>query len=457
MKKFWKYIAAGAVVACLAPLTACDDDDEVDPYDINYCYVYQPNSTFATVEYNAKGDFLVGPDEPLEVMPVRATKPAPSNIQVEIAFDPALVDEYNEENGTDYKFLEGAELLKPVLTIQAGKYISDDVITIGFTDHSGFMVEETNLMLPVVIRNAGGLTISKSSRIFLTFNSTYRPNLLTVADDVTFKATVLKAGWENDVRKLEVNNAVRLSYTPYEDVTVRLSIDQSKVAEYNAAHGTSYQFKSDARLDSDQIKLTTEDTSGSLSITTGDLSGIAAGNSYLIPVVITGVDGASIEYTPSESIVYVVVKSVTREIAYSESKLTGPTLTIPANAKVTVNGEENYVSYESIPWIDIIRPGWDYGYLNAGDEMVIDFGETVKISGFYSDNYYRSSAPLSITLETSVDGVTWIDWGEASWTTAQGDNYFKLSMADDMRYMKIVYPTCYGRRIEVDEMQFYTE
>lgn len=39
MKKFWHYIAVCAVVATIAPLTSCDDDDTVDPYDINYCYL----------------------------------------------------------------------------------------------------------------------------------------------------------------------------------------------------------------------------------------------------------------------------------------------------------------------------------------------------------------------------------------------------------------------------------
>ena len=106
MKKFWKYIAIAAITAVMAPLTACDDDSELGPkdnanYEANFVYFDQPSSTFAEVEYKANGDFISGLTDPLKLVPIRLTKPAPSNIQVEIAIDETLVDEYNAEKGTD--------------------------------------------------------------------------------------------------------------------------------------------------------------------------------------------------------------------------------------------------------------------------------------------------------------------------------------------------------------------
>lgn len=223
MKKFWKYIAACAVVASMMPLTACDDDDTVDPYDINYVYLYQPNSTFANVEYKANGDFMSGLTDPLKTVPVRITKPAPSNLQIEVAIDPTLVDEYNEANGTEYKFLEGARIDNPVMTIAAGEYITPDSITISFGDHSGFMTEESNLILPVVIRSGSGLTISKSSRIFLTFNSTYRPNIVSLTTtEKVFRAALTADNWQDNIKKLTLTDLFRLSYKPYEEVTLNL-------------------------------------------------------------------------------------------------------------------------------------------------------------------------------------------------------------------------------------------
>ena len=43
----------------LLPLvTACDDDEATDPYDINYVYIYKPSETNATLEYKGDGTFL---------------------------------------------------------------------------------------------------------------------------------------------------------------------------------------------------------------------------------------------------------------------------------------------------------------------------------------------------------------------------------------------------------------
>ena len=52
----------------LLPMAACSDDDAVDPYTLNYCYVYQPYSTYAQLEYKANGQFLVDVANPLSVM-----------------------------------------------------------------------------------------------------------------------------------------------------------------------------------------------------------------------------------------------------------------------------------------------------------------------------------------------------------------------------------------------------
>lgn len=447
MKKFWKYIAACAVVASLVPLTACDDDDTVDPYDINYVYLYQPYSTFANVEYKANGDFMSGLTDPLKTVPVRITKPAPSNLQIEVAFDPTLVDEYNEANGTEYKFLEGARIDNPVMTIAAGEYISPDSITISFGDHSGFMTEESNLILPVVIRSGSGLTISKSSRIFLTFNSTYRPNNLTAVSELQqFKAVVITPGWEETVRTLNVDNAFYLSYDPYEEVKINLAIDQSKVAEYNAENGTNYAFKSDASLASNTITIGTDSNRGSFTINTGDLSGIENEGSYLIPVTISSIEGGTIEVTDENKTVYVLVKGIAREMTFGKSNTSGSETTVKA-VSCTVDGED---------WTDKIDSGnWDYGYINTNVPLEIDFGQTVNLASFYFNHWYASYAPTSMSLETSVDGTTWINWGTISYS-ATGTYFINLLPATNMRYMRIVFPTG-PRRIEIDGMEFYVK
>ena len=446
MKKFWKYIAACAVVASMMPLTACDDDDTVDPYDINYVYLYQPNSTFANVEYKANGDFMSGLTDPLKTVPVRLTKPAPSNLQIEVAIDPTLVDEYNEANGTEYKFLEGARIDNPVMTIAAGEYITPDSITISFGDHSGFMTEESNLILPVVIRSGSGLTISKSSRIFLTFNSTYRPNIVSLTTtEKVFRAALTADNWQDNIKKLTLTDLFRLSYKPYEEVTLNLAIDQSKVAEYNTANGTNYEFKSDATLESNAVTIATDASDAGISINTGDLTGIAQEKEYLIPVTLTSATGASVEYDEGMT-VYVIVRGIARELNVSEAFYNGSQIDYPVTC--TVNGSD---------WSDVIdMDKYDYEEIDTGTPIEMDFGKVVNLSSIFIYHYSRYSSATSAKLETSVDGTNWTDWGEIEYAGMK-QYYINLVPATNVRYARLTFLKEYSYGIEIDGMRFYAE
>lgn len=446
MKKFWKYIAACAVVASMMPLTACDDDDTVDPYDINYVYLYQPNSTFANVEYKANGDFMSGLTDPLKTVPVRLTKPAPSNLQIEVAIDPTLVDEYNEANGTEYKFLEGARIDNPVMTIAAGEYITPDSITISFGDHSGFMTEESNLILPVVIRSGSGLTISKSSRIFLTFNSTYRPNIVSLTTtEKVFRAALTADNWQDNIKKLTLTDLFRLSYKPYEEVTLNLAIDQSKVAEYNTANGTNYEFKSDATLESNAVTIATDASDAGISINTGDLTGIAQEKEYLIPVTLTSATGASVEYDEGMT-VYVIVRGIARELNVSEAFYNGSQIDYPVTC--TVNGSD---------WSDVIdMDKYDYEEIDTGTPIEMDFGKVVNLSSIFIYHYGRYSSATSAKLETSVDGTNWTDWGEIEYAGMK-QYYINLVPATNVRYARLTFLKEYSYGIEIDGMRFYAE
>ena len=457
MKKFWKYIAIATCTVVMAPLTSCDDD-ELGPkdhanYEANFAYFEQPTSTFAEVEYKANGEFISGLIDPLELVPVRLTKPAPSNIKVEVAIDPTLVDEYNAANGTDYKFLEGAEINNPIMNVEAGKYISSDTLSISFIDRSGFINQEKDLILPIVVKGGSGLTPSKSGRIFLTFRSTYRPNYLTIpSQNKMFKVVVANEGWEESIRTINANNAFKLSYAPFEEVTVNIAIDQSKVAAYNEANGTDYEFKDDAELVSNTLTFGTDTNLGSFAINTGDLTGIANQGSYIIPVTITSVEGAAVELTDNQTI-YIIVKGVGHELTISASEYSGSELANPVTC--TVNGNASYSGYYS--WIGIIdNNAWDYGYLYPNDLMEIDFGKEVNLSSFYVYHWSSRYNATALTLKTSTDGSKWIDWGDISYPDwSYGYYYINLSATEKVRYMRIVFTGAKSSSIEIDGMVFY--
>lgn len=454
MKKFWKYIAIATLTVVMAPLTACDDDSDLGlkdkaDYVSNFVYFDTPTSTFASVEYKANGDFLSGLTDPLKLVPIRLTKPAASNLQVEVAIDETLVDEYNEANGTDYTFLTGAVIDNPMMNIPAGKFMSADTISISFGDHSGFMNQENDLILPIVVKGGAGLTPSKSARVFLTFNSTYCPNYLSIPQsNLLVNIGIEDEGWEETAETIYPGNIVSLTYDPYEEVTVNVAIDESMVAAYNEANGTDYEFKADAELVSSALKIGTDGQLEPLAIKTGDLTGIGNKNSYLIPVTITSVEGAAVEMAEGEKTVYVIVRGATRELSVVNS-VTGPMIDQPVAC--TVDGSPTSPSGKQ--WIKVIDYStWDYANIPKNAVMEIDFGKVVNLSSFYVyhyGSYYSSSA---LTLQTSADGVKWNDWGEVEYSK-RPKLYVNLSAPEALRYMRLKFTQ--GGTIEIDGMAFY--
>ena len=118
MKTLFKYLLMSMPLAVsLLLMTACNDDESVDPYDINYVYIYSPVSTENTLEYKGNGTFLVDIAPECIVNPVRCTKPAPTDLTIHINVDPSLVDSYNQANGTNYTLLKSVQLENATLHI----------------------------------------------------------------------------------------------------------------------------------------------------------------------------------------------------------------------------------------------------------------------------------------------------------------------------------------------------
>lgn len=83
MKTLFKYLFMSISAAlCLPVVTACDDEEAVDPYDINYVYIYSPTASDNTLEYKGNGTFLVDVEPHSVINPVRCTKPAPEDLTI---------------------------------------------------------------------------------------------------------------------------------------------------------------------------------------------------------------------------------------------------------------------------------------------------------------------------------------------------------------------------------------
>lgn len=240
VKKFWKYIAIATVTAAMVPFTACDDDSELGPkdkanYEANFAYCLESDNSYSTLSYRYSGKIIETDVEVLQLTPVRFTKPAPAKTTIEIAIDPTLVDEYNAANGTDYVALTDVTIVNSVMTIAAGQYLSADSIKIDLNGNRGFVENGKNLLLPVVIKAAdNGVSISKSSRVFVAFN--YSANVVSIKDGL-FQAGEDESLWEEKMKNVEVE-AISSIFTADANTTIKFEVDNSLVAGYNEANGT---------------------------------------------------------------------------------------------------------------------------------------------------------------------------------------------------------------------------
>lgn len=433
MKKIWKYIAACAVVASLMPLTACDDDDTVDPYDVNYCYLYQPHTSYASLQYKATGDFISNLEDPLKLVPVRLTKPAPKDVTVTVALDESAVAEYNEANSTDYKFLEGAQILNPTMQIKAGEYISADLITVSFGDHS-FLVNNTdNLILPIVIKDAQGLAVSNSSRLFLIFN--YKGNVVDL-NDITIR--YLEMNWTSELSNMKVTNLVTSEWAADIAITVNLQVDLSLVEGYNATNGTAYEPLPGASVPASMTMAQGAD-SIDVPVTLSDVN--IEIKDYLLPVKATAISGNGAEL--GNSTAYIVVKPTPGTCSYTSASALGSVISCD-NWNMTVNGQEGVTDDDGTwYWLNLLTHYGDrynsmIDYWYPDDVVLVDLGEEKTITGFECIFYawYYSVTDFR-GVRTSLDGTHWSDWGSAEVPGSIKSTPFGFDNPPTCRYIEL--------------------
>jgi hypothetical protein len=452
MNKYLKYFAYSAAAVVLMPMAACSDDDEVDPYDINYIYLYQPDETFAAVEYKANGNFLGDFEDPLELVPVRLTKPAPTDISVHIDIDETLVSEYNEANGTDYTYLSGAAIVNPNMTIAQGKYITDDKIKISFADRSGFMNNAENLILPVVIKQATkGVTISESSRIFLTFNSTYRANKVSV-DAPFLSIDTSETGWESAYSTYTIEKFATAEWAADAAITLSLQIDNTLIASYNSANGTDCK-PLNASLSSSQLSIAAGKMTADLKLSLGDYTGVADGDEYLVPIKVSSFSGVGAEL--ENDVVYFQIgnKPPVYNVGSSESAVGLGTALTPGSWTMTSSMVGySYTDEETTNCTFLATsPGYGYYGFDEGAALTVDFGSVISIEGFrYTFYAWYYSVKSFAAVETSKDGATWSSWDlDGTFPSYSTTLACKFAKTTKCRYLRVTmgapsYSSYYG-------------
>ncbi len=458
MNKFIKYISLSAVAAAVLPLSSCYDDgpeyNDIIDYNTTYAYLYQPDETFAAVEYKANGNFLSDFSDPLSLVPVRLTKAATAPVTVEVAIDESLVDEYNSAQGTDYTFLTGASIVNPTLTIEQGKYISADSIRISFADRSGFMSDATNLILPVVIKNVSGgnVTISESSRVFLTYNSTYRANKVSLAAPYLSIDTD-ESDWQTAYASYTISDFASAEWAADDAITIGLQIDNSLVDTYNADKGAEAKALASASLAASQITIAAGEQSADLTVNLGDYAGVANGEEYVVPIKVTSFNGTGAELTTE--VVYFTVGNTppTYTVASSASALGLGTAITPGSwtmSSLLAGYDHNDNETTECSFL-VTSPGSGYFGFDEGNALTVDFGSVLSVKGFRYTFYAWYYSVKSFTkVETSKDGNKWSEWSmEGSFPSNASGVACKFAKATNCRYIRVTmgapaYSSYYG-------------
>jgi hypothetical protein len=411
MNKYLKYITLSAVAVAVMPMASCSDDETVDPYDINYVYLYQPDETFAAIEYKANGTFLNDFTDPLSLVPVRLTKPAPQDVAVEVAIDESLVDEYNAANSTSYTFLTGASLIKTNFTIAQGKYITDDSIKVSFNDRSGFMKDAENLILPIVIKQvSGGITISENSRIFLTYNSTYRANKVSV-DAGFLSIDTEQSDWQTAYSNYTITNFAVANWNADDAITLSLQIDNSLIDAYNAENGATYQALN-ASLPASQITIPAGSKTADLSVSLGDYSGVANDVEYVVPIKVTAISGLGAEL--ANEVAYLTVGNTPPTFTASSSASSLGSALTPGSWSMTCDLEAYDYNTSSGTYdisAAVTTPGNQLFNFDSYTKVTLDMGAVTTVKGFSISLYawYYSINSIA-SIETSSDGASWKEW-----------------------------------------------
>ena len=198
---------------------------------------------------------------------------------------------------------------------------------------------------------------------------------------------------------------------------VTVSIDNSLIAVYNAAHGTNYAQLPDGILQLENPILTipahASQSADTLKLSIDDRAAASLDNEdgYLAPIVISSVDNGSIRPSSDAAVRYMKVDfmKTTSLINDNPENCLGSVAPIPSLTCIEAT------NLDPMEFQGLAADSWDaqWNFLSDEEEsasFVIDFGAVHKLGGFYIESYVLKNA----YVETSTDKAGWTEVGNTS-------------------------------------------
>ncbi len=217
--------------------------------------------------------------------------------------------------------------------------------------------------------------------------------------------------------------------------TANLTVDNSLIAAYNAAHGTSYVALPDGHLNIPECKIGSM-LYGSEAIAP-ELTDITTLTEpgYLVPLRLS-VDG--LKTSEKNGIAYIVVTTEYNDFMPS------PTTANIRGAIVSDRSAFKATNADTGANVTNLFDGSTSTYANSVKNLIFDLGTSYKVSAVKPSiryiNYGSSYIPTSIRISTSDDGSNWTVRGTLTdkfWQISGTDCLMVLSASVDCRYIKM--------------------
>lgn len=222
--------------------------------------------------------------------------------------------------------------------------------------------------------------------------------------------------------------------------TVTAAADNSLVAAYNEAHGTSYAAlpAANLNLENASLSIAAGDNASTAEVKislTGDLTGLTAKAGYLVPVKLSASSGAVV--SESRGVVYAVVSvenNVIRAISSADDMIGFP-----------AGGSSSWTADcgDASNLFDGNNSTMVSGLSSSGNVVTVDMKSSHMVTGLHFYTYNFSN----LSIEYSADGDVWetagtVAAGESVFTGSsyrQGDYYMAFAGYLEARYLRLSF------------------
>lgn len=362
--------------------------------------------------------------------------------------DNAVVDKYNEANGTDYAMPSADVLAAMTITpsgIGVGKSVTEKPVTISLPADKLAALTEPTCIIPVqlVLEGVDGSTgtrpvtaSTEMDKSFIIVNTSDADNFTSVtgATEISCNVVHTPVGTFGGISAtVPFANLCAVSG----DMQGTLVVDNSLIADYNASHGTAYvqlpaAVQSQLTITPGIVKEGDTQTTEGIRISVPESVTETLEGSYLIPMRLQTSFANGVVYD-EDDIVYIKVDTKTSLMNDKPTAILGT---------IQSNGDDVWscVSAENFDPEGMRTQGWRPTATRVSSaEVVIDLGAEHKVSSFMVDFYVMTNAHIYL----STDNSQWTDVGETQGNgTVRDDNWqswYVLYGGVPARYVKMVF------------------